>query len=302
LKNVGVLCGGSGSSKFVSAISNYGSSEIKPTFAANVGDNFWYHGLLVCPDIDISVYCLSGLLDTYKGWGIQGDSFKTTISSSTEWFSLGDRDLGYCLLRTEMYRRGWTLTSITLELCKRLGARFPVVPATDDTVQTFIRTSVGNLHLQEFWVKNGGRLEAHTVEYLGIERASPSEELLDIIKDFVLICPANPVSSVLPIVGLKGVSGILKKSRVVAVSPFIGDHPFSGPAANMMRAIGIETTSLGVARLYSRFLKIIFLEKEEDPAIVKSIRDIGVECIQTDTKIESEADKARIAKELIAAL
>ena len=296
-----MLCGGSGSSKVVSAIANYASEKIEPSFVTNVGDNFWYHGLLVCPDTDITVYCLAGLLNSTKGWGIQDDSFeaKSVISKmAPQWFSLGDRDFGLCLWRTQLYQTGWPLSSITKELCSRLGVKYQVIPASDDRLQTFVRTSVGNLHLQEFWVKNGGTLDTFGVEYLGIMDARPSERISDRISGSVLICPANPVTSILPIVNLKGMTERLRKSKVIAVSPFVGDRAFSGPAADLMRGLKIESSSLGVAKLYSKFLKIMFLDKNEEPGIVKSIKDLSVECVQTNTRIESEADKERIAEEL----
>ena len=307
MQTVGVLCGGSGSSKFVSAISNYSGDDVEPRFIGNVGDNFWYHGILVCPDIDIITYSLAGLLDTAKGWGIQNDSFVgkemlSRLSGTQEWFSLGDRDLAVCLKRTEYYQKGWTLSSITKEICTRLGARRSLTPATDDPVQTFVRTVLGNLHLQEFWVKNGGKLDAFGVQYVGIKKATPTQEFLDVCKNPVIICPANPVSSILPSIRLKGIISRLKKSRVVAISPFVGGRPFSGPAANLMRALNIETSSRGVAKLYSDFLKVIFLDKEEEPGIVSSIRDMGVECVLTNTRIESVDDKKKITAELLAAL
>lgn len=306
-KKVGLLCGGSGSSKFASAIASYAVDEVEPGFVANVGDNFWYHGLLVCPDVDIITYSLSALLDNSRGWGIRNDSLGakellSRASGSPEWFSLGDRDLAMCLRRTELFLKGWNLSSITRNFCLKLGVRHEVVPATDDLLQTFIRTVEGNLHLQEYWVKNGGNLEALGVEYAGISRAKPSRECLDIVSDRVIICPANPVTSILPTLKLKGIVSKLLKSRVIAISPFVGQKAFSGPAAKLMHAIGVEPNSLGVAKLYSKFLKIFFLEKEEDRQILTSIRDMGIECVITNTRIKSDDDKEGIAKELVAAL
>lgn len=305
-KKIGVLCGGSGSSKFASAIANYGD-ELSPGFIANVGDNFWYHGLLVCPDVDIITYSLSGLLETSKGWGIRNDSLGAKellsgVSDSSEWFSLGDRDLGICLRRTELFLKGWTLSSITREICSKLGVRHKVVPATDDSLQTFVRTYEGVLHLQEYWVKNSGDLEALGVAYVGASKAKPNEECLHLLGENTIICPANPVTSILPTLSLNGLVSRLSKSRVIAVSPFVGQKPFSGPAAKLMRAIGTESNSLGVAKLYSKFLKIFYLEKSENRQIITSIKDIGIECILTNTRIDSEGDKKRMVKELVAAL
>ena len=306
-KKIGVLCGGSGSSKFVSAITRYGSEELDPKFVGNVGDNFWYHGLYVCPDIDILTYTLSGLLDTSKGWGIAEDTFlgKDSLARSggrSEWFSLGDKDLGICLRRTELFQRGWTLSTITRELCLKLGAKYPVIPATDDPVQTFVRTAEGNMHLQEFWVKRAGKLQPLDVSYVGAQSATPCSEASEICKGPVLICPANPVTSILPTLNLKGIRSKLSRSKVIAISPFVGNQPFSGPAGSLMRALGFLPNSLGVAKLYSGFLKLFFLDKNESSEIVASIRDTGIECIVTNTRIDSEEDKKKIAEELVSTL
>ena len=306
-KRFSVICGGSGSSKFASALSEFSEESGDLKFIANVGDNFWHHGLYVCPDIDIIAYSLSNLLDVDKGWGVKGDVHEvrqvlSRISRIPEWFGLGDRDLAVSLKRTELYRKGWSLSSITREICFRLGVKGDLIPATDDPLQTFIRTAEGNLHLQEFWVKNAGKLDVTEVQYQGIEKARPTTRFLEACSEPVIVCPANPVTSILPTLGLRGVKSRLKKTRVVAVSPFVGEKPFSGPAATLLRAGGIETNSRGVAKLYSGFLKALFLDKNEDPSIVQSIREMGIECIITNTRISSESDKAAIAMELVAAL
>jgi LPPG:FO 2-phospho-L-lactate transferase len=303
---VGVFCGGSGSSKFVSALANYGSEALEPKFIVNVGDNFWYHELYVCPDVDITTYCLSGLLDSSKGWGIVEDGFKSKaslsrFSSSGEWFSLGDLDFGVCLKRTELCKKGWTLSSITKKISLTLGAKYPVIPSTDDPVQTFVRCPIGEIHLQEFWVKNGGNLKVYDVIYRGIQKARPTSEFLDACRSTMIFCPANPVTSILPTLKLKGVWPRLAKLKVVAISPFTGDKPFSGPASGLMRALGLEATSLGVAKLYSDFLKIFFVNIDEPAEIVRAITDLGIECVKTKTKIETKEDYKAIAMELIAA-
>ncbi len=308
-KRIGVLCGGSGSSKFASAIAKHSGDSVAVDlgFIANVGDNFWYHGLLVCPDIDIITYALSNQLDTKKGWGMQNDGYlaKNTLSkteSPPEWFTLGDRDLAISLRRTELLRKGWSLSSITRKLVTSLGSSFPVIPSTDDPVQTFVRTHEGSIHLQEYWVKNGARFEAVGVEFLGIKKAKPTDQCLEYCDGRALICPGNPVTSILPTLSLKGVVSRLKKSKVVAVSPFVGDKPFSGPVGKMMSAVGLEANSLGVAKLYSEFLNLLFVDRNEDSAIVLEIKGLGIECVRTNTRIDSESDGKTIAMELMSAL
>jgi LPPG:FO 2-phospho-L-lactate transferase len=305
---VGIICGGSGSSKFATAISKYSIDKtLDVGFISNVGDNFWFHGLLVCPDIDIITYALSNLLDTRKGWGVLNDRLlaRETLSRSSgsdEWFNLGDRDLAVSLRRTELLRKGWNLSSITKKLGSSFHATFPVIPSTDDAVQTFVGTQEGMLHLQEYWVKNRAAFDAISVEFVGIETAKPSAQCLEYLKDRVLICPANPVTSILPTISLKGVVSRLKKAKVAAVSPFVGNKPFSGPAGKMMNALNLEATSLGVARLYSDFLKVFFLDNNEDQSVDSKINDLGIECIRTNTRIENESEGMTVTMELMSVL
>ena len=59
----------------------------------------------------------------------------------------------------------------------------------------------------------------------------------------------------------------LENRAVLAVSPFIGDAPVSGPAGVLMRAIGYEPTSLGTYRLYEGF-NPVFVQDIRDPVTV----------------------------------
>ena len=70
------------------------------------------------------------------------------------------------------------------------------------------------------------------------------------------MAPSNPVVSVGPILALPGVRDALRAANapVVAVSPIVGGAAIKGPAAPLMRAVGMEVSALGVARAYADFL------------------------------------------------
>ncbi|MDA4111255.1 MAG: 2-phospho-L-lactate transferase CofD family protein [Thaumarchaeota archaeon] len=305
--SLGVICGGSGSSKFARAISSY-CQKIQTTqlgFVANVADNFWYHGLFVCPDIDIITYALSGRLDNSKGWGLNSDGLLANqqlseIENSPEWFSLGDKDFAMSLRRTELLRDGWKLSSITNHYCEIMRTSYPIHVASDDFLQTFILTILGKMHLQEYWVKKRASLEPLGVEYLGHTEAKPNQLALESCSNNVIICPANPVTSILPTISLKGFARKLSRAKVIGISPFVGNKPFSGPAAKLMGGLGIESNSLGVAKLYSKYLKLFFVDEGEDPKIVNGIRDLSIECVKTNTKLD-DVSTSSIAEELIGA-
>jgi len=234
------LTGGTGSAKLLRGLAHLTKDLV---VVANVGDNYWFQGLYVCPDIDIAVYTLAGIADVSKGWGIQGDTFNALDQlaklGGETWFRMGDKDLATATIRTTMLSSGKTLTEVTSFIQKALGARVPVLPATDSPVETLMDTRAGTMHLQEFWVKNRGLPRVKRVRYRGAEQASPTSQVRRALAraDKVVICPANPITSIGPIVAIKGMKTLLSDSgvRVVALSPMVGKGPYSGPAGTLMK-------------------------------------------------------------------
>jgi LPPG:FO 2-phospho-L-lactate transferase len=306
LSRIAVLCGGTGSSKFAKALASQRRDNDELSFVANVGDNFWHYGLYICPDVDILIYALSDQLDRSKGWGVSSDSFvvkdRLALESAPDWFSLGDKDLTMSIRRAELIARGWTLASITELFCSLFGIKDQVIPATNDNVQTFVRTRLGSMHLQEFWVKYRASHLPTAVDYVGVDRAIPAEGLLETLKEKVIICPANPVTSIGPTIALGRVKKTMEKAKVVAVSPFIGSRPLSGPAYSLMMGLGIEPSSLGVAKMYSSFLTVLVVDGKEDQSIATKVKDLGIECVKTDTIVSDDESGKRIANELLGLL
>jgi LPPG:FO 2-phospho-L-lactate transferase len=297
------LAGGTGSAKLLRGLARTG---VDLTVVANVGDNYWVYGLYVCPDLDIASYALAGIQDTAQGWGIRGDSFDMLAHLSAlgqeTWFRLGDRDMATSLLRTKMMHEGSSLTRVTEAIGKGLGVKNPILPATDRSVETWVMTPSEGLHLQEFWVREGGRPEVKSVEYRGASSALMTPEVARAIKtaDRVVVCPANPVTSIGPMLAIKGMKAALKRTdaKVVALSPMSGRAPFSGPAGKMMRARGVESNSVGVARMYAGFLDLLVVS-DSDRALVGPIETLGIESRPSDIRISGREDEDRLAKELV---
>lgn len=109
-------------------------------------------------------------------------------------------------------------------------------------------------------------------------------ELLS-LKGTTLICPANPVTSISPIILLSGVEKSLKNSKCIAVTPFLGGEPFSGPAGILMKSLGKESSSSALALLYSSFLNVLIVDKRESSDETNKIKNLGIECIPMNTKI-----------------
>lgn len=297
--NVVALAGGTGSAKLLRGLATLGT---RLTVVANVGDNYWVHGLYVCPDVDVAMYSLAGLAHPRRGWGIAGDSFSVLgqlkrLGQET-WFGLGDRDLATAILRTKLLGEGHSLTEVTLGLCAQLGVRPSILPVTDSPLETHMITRRGEMHLQEYWVRYRGRPAVEKVRYVGAEGARPTALVRKAISDAdtIVLCPANPVSSIGPMLAVRGMRQLLSrcKGRKVALSPMAGRAPFSGPAGKLMEALGIRPDSLGVASLYSGFLDELVIDKR-DKSLRPEIERLGVTCLVTDTFMASGREERRLA-------
>ncbi len=295
------LAGGTGSAKLLRGLDSLG---VDLTVVANVGDNIWMYGVYVCPDIDVACYSLAGIADRAKGWGVAGDTFEMLKAlrrlGLDTWFKLGDQDFATCLVRTRTIHSGGTLTEATEMERRALGVTCKVLPVTDNPVETRILTPRGDEHLQEFWVRDKGRPEAIGVRYRGASKARVSVAVKSALAeaDRVVVCPANPVTSIGPMLAVPGFTRMLSKTHVAALSPMEGEAPFSGPAGKLMKAIGSKQNSAGVAGLYAGFLGAVLIS-ERDRELEGTIEAMGIRCIRTDTRISTANDATRLAKELL---
>src|SRR5690242_21058177 len=164
-KLVVALSGGVGGAKLALGLSRTLPPD-ELLVVANTGDDFEHLGLKICPDIDTLTYVLAGLDNTEQGWGRRDEtwSFMATIASmgGADWFRLGDRDLALHVERTRRLRAGETLSQVTGDIGRRLGARARVLPATDDRVRTRLRTERGWMDFQPWFV--GLRAEPRVAE------------------------------------------------------------------------------------------------------------------------------------------
>ena len=296
------MAGGTGSAKLLRGLSRL---PIDLTVLANVGDNIWTYGVYVCPDVDIATYTLAGISGPL-GWGVAGDTFEALRMLSRlgeeTWFRLGDMDMAVCLARTEMLRSGKSLTEATRRIAKSLGVESPVLPATDNQLETRIMTPASELHLQEYWVKARGRPRVIGVRYEGARGARPTREVAEAVSaaDRIIICPANPVTSIGPMLAVTGFRRLLRETdaRVVALSPMEGAAPFSGPAGKLLTATGSRPDSYGVGKLYSDFADCIVISGT-DISLKERIQALGMECVTTGTRMKAPRDELRLAKVMI---
>jgi len=298
-----ILAGGSGSVKMVRG---FASQRTDINVVTNVGDNYWLYGMYICPDIDTITYGLADLLDHDKGWGIKKDTFgflrQMEIFGEETWFRIGDRDTATHLTRTNMLKNGKSLSYITKWMCEKLSIEIKIIPVTDNTIETRIITDRGDLHLQEFWVKHRGLDEVKGIEYQGAEKVRPNPDAMNAIHDsnLIVIAPGNPLTSIGPMLAIKGIRKELakKKNKVVAISPIIGNSAISGPTGKYMEAAGIEVSALGVAKMYADVCSNIIIDTK-DRMQTKKIESLNINVHDTKIRMTNKQSEDALAASII---
>lgn len=263
-----VLSGGVGGARFIQGIQRWASRsghEVAITLVANTADDWWIHGLKVCPDLDTVMYTLGDGIDTERGWGRQDETWHTkeelaAYGVEPTWFGLGDRDLATHLVRTQMLDAGYPLSQVTEALCRRWQPGVALLPMTDDRVETHIVITDPTdgerraVHFQEYWVRHRAEVPAHGLVVIGLDQATPGPGVLEAISDtdLVLLPPSNPVVSIGTITGVPGIADAIRTTSapVVGVSGIIGGDHVHGMARQLLTMAGVEVSAAGVAEHY----------------------------------------------------
>jgi LPPG:FO 2-phospho-L-lactate transferase len=298
-----LLAGGTGSVKLARGISKMRDDL---TVISNIADNIWFHGLYVCPDIDTITYGLADILDKKRGWGVMDDSFMFTEQmkklGQDYWFKIGDKDLALHIVRTNFLNNGKSLSWITEWIQKKFSISSTIIPASDDHVETRIETSLGEMHIQEFWVKNHAELDISNIRYKGIETATANSRAVESIKnsEIVIIAPGNPISSIGPIISLPIIRKELesKKDSVIAVSPIVGNSPLSGPASKYMQVMGIESTPFGIASYYKDIASNLVISQMDDEYKNK-INKLGIDVYKTNVVMQNLQDEITLSNYIL---
>lgn len=213
-----VLSGGTGTPKLLQGLRNIVPDE-DITVIVNTAEDIMVSGNLVSPDVDTVLYLFSGMLDVSKWWGIKNDTFHTNNAlrkiGINEKLMLGDIDRATCIFRQESMRNGASLTDATISLTYKSGIKAKILPMCDEKVDTMIKTPDGILHFQDFWVGARGAPAVLGVDISGIGYAKPTREVMDALEneDNVIIGPSNPITSIGPILALKGIKEILSEKK-----------------------------------------------------------------------------------------
>jgi LPPG:FO 2-phospho-L-lactate transferase len=315
------LSGGTGTPKLLS-----GAGETFPrgetTVVANTGDDVEVGGMLVCPDVDTVLFERCGRLDRDTWWGIAGDTHEThgellgiadqldledgprylsderqtagrtlarwrRFSALPEFMTIGDRDRALHVARTSLLDEGHSLTATTRLLGDAHDLDIDLLPMSDDPLASIVHTPDGPIHFQAFWVGQRGEPTVEDVEFRGADAAAPTGAVLAALDDEVVVGPSNPVTSIGPMTVMDGVEEALHATTVVAVSPFVEDRVFSGPADDLMAAAGYDPNTGGVAEAYP-WADAFVLDDDDGTGLDRPV-------VRTDTGMNDEDDAARVA-------
>ncbi len=307
MQHVLALAGGVGAARLLRGLVQLLRKE-ELVIIGNVGDDLDVYGLHVSPDLDIVMYTLAGIVDEEKGWGVSGDTFKCLAMLGKygieNWFKTGDLDLATHIARTQMLKNGLTLSEVTATLCDKLGMKAKLVPVTNDHLRSKVVSGRAVLDFQDYFVRRGTRDEVTSVLFEGADKARPAPGVIEAIReaDRIIICPSNPILSILPILSLPEVKEevINSNAYVVAVSPIIGGKTLKGPADRIMVSMGHECSAYGVAKFYQDLIDHIIID-EADREHKQRIENLGIKATVTDTIMKTQEHSRRLAKTAVEA-
>lgn len=316
------LSGGTGTPKLLDGVdAAFAPDDV--TVVANTGDDIELGGLLLSPDVDTLLFQGGDVLDRETWWGIEGDTHRTNaelleiadaadlstgpqylsddqqtagrelanwrrFSGVGEFMTIGDRDRAVHITRTSLLDQGNTLSEVIERLASAFDVPFDLLPMSDDPIASLVHTDEGTMHFQEYWVGWNAEPAVEDVEFRGSDDADPAPGVLEAFADPVVIGPSNPVTSIGPMLAIPGFADALEQTPVVVVSPFLGDEAFSGPAGQLMEAVGAEPSTAGLAETYP-FADAFVVDEADDIEFDRPT-------IRTDIRIDSRADAERVVR------
>ena len=254
MKKIVYLSGGIGGAKLAKGF--YNLKEIDLTIIINTGDDETIQGVKLSPDIDSVIYALAGI-EGDLGWGQKNDSFVVSEEFKKylpQEFSIGDKDLALNLFRNQLFSEGKSLTQITKIISDKLGLSCKILPMSDNSVSTKLKTTNDKLlDFQEYFVELKSEPNLNDVIYLNSEDADITTEVSKAIEEAekIVIGPSNPILSIGPILSLENLKEkLINDEATYIVSPFIQDKAIKGPSKKNFEDLGYKSDITGIKKFY----------------------------------------------------
>ena len=303
---VAVLCGGVGAARLLTGMVQVVPAE-ELTAIVNVGDDMELHGLRISPDLDTVVYTVSGQVSKERGWGLDGETWQAmemvTRYGGADWFSLGDRDLGTHLYRTDQLSSGRSLSEVTADIAAAWQLEFTILPVTNDRLRTMVTTAEhGEISFQEYFVGLAHDVAVKSIRFDGAADAAAAPGVLEAIAgaERIIVAPSNPAVSIDPLLAVPGVTEALRQRResVVAVSPIIAGKALKGPADRLLNELGRESSVVGVAEWYREIIGTLVVDGVDEDSC-PAIESLDMNAVATETIMSDPDIAAALAKTLI---
>ncbi|PID85432.1 MAG: 2-phospho-L-lactate transferase [Chloroflexi bacterium] len=299
--NIVCLAGGVGGAKLAEGLAQIVPPE-NLSIIVNTGDDFTHLGLTICPDLDTVLYTLGAVANPETGWGRQSETWQVMDElaqlQGPDWFRLGDKDLALHLTRAHMLQEGNSLTAVTRHLCQTLNVSAEILPMSDHPAPTHIQTEAERLSFQTWFVQK--KWQPPVKQVILPEMVHTSAQVAKRLEkaDVVLIAPSNPFVSIDPILNIYPVREMVMDlpQAVIAVSPIIGDSAVKGPAAKMMKELGMAASATAVANYYGQLIDGFVY----DTADANPLGRTDIAALRTNTLMKNGDSRRRVAEETLA--
>lgn len=294
-----VFSGGTGTPKLLQGLKEIVNPN-ELTIIVNTLENNYFSGVYVSADVDTVLYTMADMINDDLWYGVKGDTFITNERLNEigcpELLRIGDIDRATKIQKTQLMEKYGLSKAIEIQ-ARNMGIKSKIIPMSDEQSDIKIITDIGELEFHDFLIKHQSEPEVLDLKFSNV---SPAEGIIDAIKnsEAVIIGPSNPITSILPILSLKGVKEALNETYVVAVSPIIGSDSVSGPASKFMKALDIDVSSVGVASLYEDFLDNIVID-DKDIDKKQQLKQIINKVTITNTIMNNLGVKKNLAQTII---
>jgi LPPG:FO 2-phospho-L-lactate transferase len=164
-----------------------------------------------------------------------------------------------------------------------------------------VATPDGELAFQDYFVGQRCAPVVQGFRFEGTDAAKASPGALAALADDrltgVILCPSNPFVSIGPMLALPDFRAALAgvSAPVLAVSPIVGGTAIKGPAAKMMTELGLDVSSLAVARHYGDLIDAILIDDQDRAEL--SRREAGdPEMLVAPTVMTDNASRIALAQ------
>ena len=295
MKKIVYLSGGIGGAKLAKGF--YNLKEIDLTIIINTGDDETIQGVRLSPDIDSVIYALAGI-EGDLGWGQKNDSFVVSEEFKKylpQEFSIGDKDLALNLFRNQLFSEGKSLTQITKIISDKLGLSCKILPMSDNSVSTKLKTTNDKLlDFQEYFVELKSEPNLNDVIYLNSEDADITTEVSKAIEEAekIVIGPSNPILSIGPILSLKNLKEkLINDQATYIVSPFIQDKAIKGPSKKNFEDLGYKSDITGIKKFYDNIGNFYIVHNGDS--------DNAKNTIEKNILFKSMADSINLARYIV---